>query len=236
MDNRTACSETDTYSESAPLLNHQVYTGSTRETRHTPARALSAVPFPPRPPRATTTTAPPKNTPNQASPAPLLSRPTTGPSASSSAALQAHGQNTHPTNRPSLLRRATDAIASAPNAIASALELPGYSYAEKNRPAQPTYWTDYAHQKALTRIWDSVAVTPAISRDEETFSAQLATTEERMLEASPELKRGTVPLTRAWTEYVLGKCMRPPFNTSTLMSRTDILAAVAGPRMNWGPY
>lgn len=127
------------------------------------------------------------------------------------------------------LRRAT-------KAIVNTLELtPESSYTHRNKPATPTYWTDYAHRRALLRIWDGTHEVKT-SKYGTNIAAQLISTEKEMLEVFGELKEGELPLTREWVVYVLGVCMRPPFCTSKGMGRREILGSSAGPRGKWGPF
>ena len=164
---------------------------------------------------------------------PLLSRPNMNRSTSATTLLFPQTQGTSGFPKPigpSLLRRATDAVISTLDPTAE------YSSAGENRPDAPSHWTNHAHRRALLSIWDNVQDIAGDSKNRRPIISQLVSTEKQMLEQFPELGEGDSILTRDWTEYVLGICMRHPFCTSEKMGRGRVLASGGGARGNWGPF
>ena len=75
--------------------------------------------------------------------------------------------------------------------VTSALELTAdTSHAYRNRPEEPTHWTDHAHRNALVRTWDMVQDTVSHSRYGRSTTAQLVSAEKQMLERFSELGEG----------------------------------------------
>ena len=165
--------------------------------------------------RAATATVKAKaNGPAIAPPMPLLSRPILNRSATTTRLVRPllhPPMSSNKPNRPSLLRRATDALVSG-------LELPPEaSHAYKNRPEAPTYWSDHVHRQALLDIWDAVPEMTSTSKYTTLITPQLVSTEKQMLEKSPELAERDELLRRERVEYVLGISLRHPFYTSDKM-------------------
>lgn len=161
---------------------------------------------------------------------PLLSRPLVNRSTSAATVLQNANRQTHPSTpaaRPSLLRRATDFVASA-------IDISNDYYT--GNPSAPSHWIDHTHRKPLLQLWDAVSSAAAASKYRASITSQLLSTEKRMLERYPELGEGEVQLTTDWIEHVLGVCMRHPFCTSSKMGRWHVLASSGGARGNWGPF
>lgn len=160
---------------------------------------------------------------------PLLSKPLMNQSVSAATVLQSANQRPHPSTkptRPSLLRRATDAVTST-------FDLSNNC---KDRPPTPSHWSDHTHQKPLLQIWDAVSETSTTAKYGRSITSLIVSTEKRMLERYPELGEGEVGLPRGWIEYVLGLCMRHPFCTSEQMGHWQVLGSSGGARMVWGPF
>ncbi|EMC91780.1 hypothetical protein BAUCODRAFT_28033 [Baudoinia panamericana UAMH 10762] len=178
--------------------------------------------------RSATTTAAYRTSTTVAEAVPILARPVTSRAASlanNASALEGVGKNiTNATTKPSLFRRATDA-----------LDLdPAKSYTIRHAPPLPTYWTDHAHEKRLLATWDVVRAEAAAARL--SVSGQLLHVERAMRLDCAELAEGSRPLSREWIEYVLGVNLRPPFCSWPGMGRFELLAASGGARANWGPW
>lgn len=178
--------------------------------------------------RASTTTAAVPRTSTDVSPSPLLSRPIVNRSVSATTQLRPSIERRP--HRPSLLSRATDIISSTFEVSEED------SHASRHKPGKPTHWTDHAHRNALLRVWDAVQEDAGGSKYEKSISAQLVSTEKRMLQEFSELGEGGTLLSKEWMEYVLGVCMRHPFCTSRKMGRREVLASSGGFRGNWGPF
>jgi hypothetical protein len=161
---------------------------------------------------------------------PILSRPILTRAATTTAV----SRPTTPTARPGLLHRIS-------SGIDLALELSTESsYAHRNRPAQPSHWTDHAHRAALLKTWDEVheAAPKEKAKYARSVAGQLEATEKSVLLQFPELADGEVLLGREWMEYVLGVSLRQPFCSEGNMGKWEVLsgAAKVGGLRAWGPW
>lgn len=141
---------------------------------------------------------------------------------------------TRPAARPGLLHRIS-------SGIELALELSTESsYAHRNRPAEPSHWTDHAHREALLKTWDEVheAAPREKSKYARSVAGQLKATEKSVLLQFPELAEGAVVLEREWIEHVLGVSLRQPFCSEGNMGKWEVLsgAAKVGGLRAWGPW
>jgi hypothetical protein len=167
---------------------------------------------------------------------PNLSRPLPARKTSSNAISRPVAQNPNTTNnpRPSFLRRVTSIIDNTLELSAKA------SYAYRNRPVEPSHWTDHAHLKALVKTWDAVHEASACSKSKypKTVAGQLVATEKSFLEQFPELAYGEVVLGREWIEYVLGTSLRHPFCAEGKMGMWEVLggATRASGLRAWGQW
>ena len=105
---------------------------------------------------------------------------------------------------------------------------------EQLAPPAPSNWTEQAHRRALTRLWDE---TGGGATSTKSVANQVTRTQQAMLKAFPELGYGEAVLTGEWIEYVLGVNLRStPAKSGEKMDRWGMLAKGAGPRANWGPW
>ncbi|GAB7330907.1 hypothetical protein MBLNU13_g02430t1 [Cladosporium sp. NU13] len=198
--------------------------------RTTPSTTMyGAIPTPQRPllPHAQTTTVVEETT----TATPNLSRPLLTHAATTTAVPRT---TTRPATRPGLLHRIF-------SGIDLALELSTESsYAHRNRPAQPSHWTDYAHREALLKTWDEIHEAGPREKSEQSRSVagQLEAIEKSILLQFPELAEGGVVLGREWMEYVLGVSLRQPFCSEGKMGKWEVLsgAAKVGGLRAWGPW
>ncbi|KAM0716939.1 hypothetical protein Q7P37_006791 [Cladosporium fusiforme] len=148
---------------------------------------------------------------------PNLSRPLLTRAATESAAVQR-------TARPGILKRIS-------TRINEALDLSTEnSYTHRNRPQQPSHWTDHAHWKALLQLWDASKETAEANQTAKlprSIAGQLVAVEKDLIAQFPELKEGEVPLSRQWMEYVLGVALRHPFCAEGKMGRWEVLSGAA---------
>jgi hypothetical protein len=167
---------------------------------------------------------------------PSLSRPLLPRATTTSAVLRPTAQRTtsQPVTRPGFFRRISAHIDTALELSTAA------SYAHRNRPAQPSHWTDHAHREALLKTWDSVheAAVNSKSKYPSSINGQLVATEKSVMLQFPELAQGEVVLGRQWMEYVLGVNLRHPFCAEGKMGRWEVLSGVGkvGGVRAWGPW
>jgi hypothetical protein len=167
---------------------------------------------------------------------PNLSRPLLPRATTTSAVLRPTAQRTtsQPVTRPGLFRRISSHIDTALELYTEA------SYAHRNRPVQPSHWTDHAHREALLKTWDSVHEAAVNSKSKYLSSVvgQLVATEKSVMLQFPELAQGEVVLGRQWMEYVLGVSLRHPFCAEGKMGRWEVLSGVGkvGGVRAWGPW
>jgi len=77
-----------------------------------------------------------------------------------------------------------------------------------------------------------VSAIAAESKYPKPITAQVVSTEKRMLLEYSELAEGTVTLSREWIEYVLGVSLQHPFCTTERMGRFEVLSVSGGARAN----
>jgi hypothetical protein len=125
---------------------------------------------------------------------PNLSRPLLPRATTTSAVLRPTAQRTtsQPATWPGLFSRISSHIDTALELSTEA------SYAHRNRPAQPSHWTDHAHREALLKTWDSVheAAVNSKSKYPSSVIGQLVATEKSVALQFPELVQGEVVLGR----------------------------------------
>lgn len=167
---------------------------------------------------------------------PNLSRPLLTRAATTNAMPRSTTQHTtrQPAARPSLLKRISSRIDTALELSTEA------SYAHRNRPPQPSHWTDHAHREALLKTWDSVHEAAASSKSKYPSSVigKLVATEKSVVLQFPELAEGEIKLGREWMEYVLGVSLRQPFCAEGNMGKWEVLsgAAKVGGLRAWGHW